>query len=959
MGNIVKLKILFFIAIINIKTFYSLERVRKIKRIDKIYNFCVETLKNYTLEDLKEKYGITALEVSKELGILRNNVSFELNNLFKEGKMIKVTGRPVHYIPREVLERILKKDLKEGPIEVNDINQLIDKKTVDPFKKIIGHDGSLKAQIEKAKAAILYPPNGLYSLIIGETGVGKSMFANTMCEYARYTKRISADAPFIIFNCADYYNNPQLLMSHLFGYIKGAFTGADKEKPGLIEKANGGILFLDEIHRLPPEGQEMLFYFMDTGRYSKLGETERNRRAQVLIIGATTAEPSSALLSTFIRRIPIIINLPPFSERTTKEKIELLKTLIATEAHRINKPIKIDRESAKALIGSTSYGNIGQLKSNIQLVCAKAFLNSIDTIEPLTIQFKDLPTDIKNGFYSMRRNKSDEMKIDDAINYQMTIMPEDYNVIKVEEDNYELDFDLYETIEYKVNMLKREGENEEFIQEYIMKDIECHLKTLSKKVAANDLARDRVKKIVGKDVLEFAEELSVTVMQGLELDCYERFIYAFSLHLSTLLKKVHNDELVDHPDIRNIIKNHDKEYKMATKIKNKIEERYNIKVPDMEISYLTLLLMSIQEKSSKKIGILVVCHGDGIASGMVNVSKKLLGGGLIDSVDMPLEAKVSDTLNMVLEKVQNLDDGKGVLLLVDMGSLLEFENIIQERTGIKVRTIDMVSTPMVLEAIRKSESPNIELEDAYQILSRFRGYKHSGLDDTTYMNDKPKAIITLCTSGKGAAYKLKQLVENTISNITHTKIEVIPVGLMDMYDEINHIKENFHIISVIGIKNPNIGVPFIALHEFIAGEGEQELIKHIDANNLEIFKTNTYSVAMQISQETLEEFLTYLNPRKIIGSLNEFVNILEKKLDFKFSNINRTQLMVHTGCVLERMVLGKGLEYKKQKKFDNDLIDKLKSATKIFEESINIEFTDDEIYYIYESLEEMFNTQKK
>ena len=86
-----------------------------------------------------------------------------------------------------------------------------------------------------------------------------------MYKYAIYARKLEAKAPFVLFNCADYYNNPQLLLSHIFGHVKGAFTGADVEKEGLVAKANGGILFLDEIHRLPPEGQEMIFYFIDTG----------------------------------------------------------------------------------------------------------------------------------------------------------------------------------------------------------------------------------------------------------------------------------------------------------------------------------------------------------------------------------------------------------------------------------------------------------------------------------------------------------------------------------------------------------------------------------------------------------------------------------------------------------------------------------------------------------------------
>ncbi len=85
-----------------------------------------------------------------------------------------------------------------------------------PFDDLIGVNDSLKTPVEQAKAAVLYPPNGLHTMILGQTGVGKTLFANLMYRFSQHAKRLPADAPFIIFNCADYYNNPQLLMSHIF-----------------------------------------------------------------------------------------------------------------------------------------------------------------------------------------------------------------------------------------------------------------------------------------------------------------------------------------------------------------------------------------------------------------------------------------------------------------------------------------------------------------------------------------------------------------------------------------------------------------------------------------------------------------------------------------------------------------------------------------------------------------------
>ncbi|EDH9214291.1 RNA polymerase subunit sigma-54, partial [Salmonella enterica subsp. enterica serovar Agona] len=153
-------------------------------------------------------------------------------------------------------------------------------------------------------------------------------------------------------------SNPQLLVSHIFGHVKGAFTGATRDKFGLLSEADGGMLFLDEVHRLPPEGQEMIFYFMDTGTYGLLGETQRSRKAQILLICATTEEPNSTLLSTFLRRIPIKINIPNLAERSPGDQVDLLKYLLEIEARKINCAITIDTDSAKAIIGSSFSGNV-------------------------------------------------------------------------------------------------------------------------------------------------------------------------------------------------------------------------------------------------------------------------------------------------------------------------------------------------------------------------------------------------------------------------------------------------------------------------------------------------------------------------------------------------------------------------------------------------------------------------
>ena len=203
------------------------------KRIDRIYNFLMNETKDFTVEDFKKLKGFSAIEIADRLDILRNNVSKELNELYKSDLVIKIKERPVKYFSKRRLEELLNVEIVERQVEIRELSELFgeeSKMTNSPFDYLIGAEGSLKQAINQSKAAIMYPPNGLHTLILGETGVGKTLFANMMFNYAKFSKRFKDNAPFIVFNCADYGNNPQLLLSHIFGHIKGAFTGADTEK---------------------------------------------------------------------------------------------------------------------------------------------------------------------------------------------------------------------------------------------------------------------------------------------------------------------------------------------------------------------------------------------------------------------------------------------------------------------------------------------------------------------------------------------------------------------------------------------------------------------------------------------------------------------------------------------------------------------------------------------------------
>lgn len=903
------------------------------KRIERVFEYLQEVAKSQDGEK-----ALTATAIADNLGILRSNVSRELNKLYRMGKIMKISGRPVLY-------KINDENINDK-IEIKTVNK-INKIDKSAFSDLIGAEDSLKTQVEQAKAAVIYPPNGLHTLIVGQTGVGKTLLAHMMFEYGKEVGRFATNAPFVTFNCADYYNNPQLLISHIFGHIKGAFTGADKSVPGLIESANEGILFLDEIHRLPPEGQEMIFYFMDTGTFNRLGETKRERTASVLIIGATTENPDSVLTKTFKRRIPNIISIPPLAERSLKEKLEIMTVLFTEESRSIKRPVKVSSDAIKAIIGSIGNGNVGQLKSNIRLLCAQAFLNGIKTDGHIEITYQMLPANIKSGILPMSQTREDIALISRYIEKGLYVTPSSKS--KLPRESEDEPFNLYQMVENKVNMLKREGIAEELIQQIVVADVNTYVKTFyNQKDDISLSVYDRLLKIIDADMVEFAQQVVSLVERYIKLVSRERFLYAFGLHLSSLFNRIKGKQDL-YNALEGTIDTNSIEFKLATKIKLMIEEKYKVSVSKSETEYFAMLLQSLkQEDKSQKIVIAVAMHGEYTASSMVNVARKLFSANKAPllAFDMPLECRPEDMLNQIVEQLQNINCQEGVLLLADMGSLCSFGPILEERLGVPVRTLGMVTTPFVLEAMRKADIAGISLSAIYDSLKNFNGYEHNTLsiDDT---NDRQKAVVTICSTGKGTAEKLQNLVIDILIDASMNHIKVIPIGIVDMHKRLTEIGHRYQIIAVVGIKNPYIDAPFIPIEQIISGQGDIILREIVGAKDI-VKKDETNIVLKRFCEDGLQEMLLYLNPNKIIDILLKFINILEEKLKLTWDNPQKLRLIIHIGCALERMVINNGLKFN-EKNIENINKEKLKvveETAKIFEETLQIKLTKDEMYYI-------------
>ncbi|MBZ9607408.1 sigma 54-interacting transcriptional regulator [Clostridium estertheticum] len=884
------------------------------KRIELVFN----TLCKGIYESDDKASGFSAIEIAEKLNIQRTNACSDLNALIREGRIEKIKGKPVLYT-------------------VNNYEKLAIKANVDIFDSIVGAGLSLKSAVEQARAAIIYPPKGLHTLILGETGTGKSMFAELMFKYAKEIGKLKSNSPFVIFNCADYYNNSQLLMSQLFGVKKGAYTGADRDRVGLVEKANDGVLFLDEVHRLPPEGQEMLFYLMDKGIYRRFGETEVYHKVNILIIAATTENIDSSLLRTFTRRIPMIITLPSLKERTIYERFQIAKQSFKEEAVAIKGDISITANALKGMLLYDCSNNVGQLKSDIKISCAKAFLaKMMKRDKEVCVHSEDLPRYVLRGLLKAKEFKDELEKYakKDIIIFAL----DESNV--TEEKNLKV-FNFYETLEGKRKLLEARGLNENDIKIIMSVDIDTYLKRYIFNISKQNL--DELYKVVDKRVVDIVQEFLENASRLLDKEFSKKILYALAMHVGCSIERINRGKEIKNHKLEEIKKHNSLEYKISNELKEKMEQKFNVLVPEDEIAFITMFLIIDKEeiKIEGKVGIVVAMHGESAATSIADVTNRLLGENHAVGYNMPLDQKTETALVNLTHIIKTTHNGKGVILLVDMGSLVLFGDMIYEKTGIPVKTIDMVSTPMVLEATRKTllYSTLEEVYDSCINLSPFMGkmYKDSLRFES---NIKKDVIITACLTGQGAALKIKNILDQKF-NLQSKGIDVIPINIDDKISfnkNIQNIKKERNLLGIIGaVKPEDDSVLYLSTYEIFIPERLEYLGETIDT-----IKT------IENMKQVIEENVS-IDANKLIESFKLFyLRLLNNQviLDEK----NSVGLILHISCLVERILKREKLiSTKNNEKFYDEYIKEIniiKSCLKPIEEVFNIGVSKSEIVYI-------------
>lgn len=679
----------------------------------------LEIVQQNTLQMLdkpaSEAEWIHAGTIAQILNMDRSNVARELNSLYRDGRLIKVQGKPTLYICRTTLARrypgvFFPSTIPKG----SNLQEYTTPREQEPIQPVpgeltelesqIGVDGSMKSAVLYAKAAVMYPGHGLHTLITGSVGVGKGQFVQKMYNHAVSKGALSPDAPFVTVNCREHNSSPRLLMNQIFGYSRDAAPKGEKSRRGLIERAAGGILCLNGIEKLPADVQDVLITLLEKNIYTRIGEASVNRYANVMVIGISTESPDTPSMLSLSQRFPVQIQIPDLKNRSIGELTEILIDTFQKEASATGLNFRISKEVFSCFLKATYPGNLGELSSAVRTTCSLVYLEYASTLprpKIMEISFRHLLPDVLR---TIREDAQRDQQIRELFDKH------DFSYILFSPGGFSTDHLAGAHFLDLLHGNAKSGQDEILLPAPLTIATE-YLRYFLGKNAQNYVDHFSVLQDI------FPEELLSIVRQT--LTHHSQFTYLLNqpndlYQLTSCLHGSIQGQLSSIPNASRLVQSLgticESEMDVAQALQRQLQERMGKQLSDAAICCIVACLnMTRRRNMTGGIPVMLVCHGRDIATNMADYVNTALGTTVVYGLCYQESMGFDELLEQVTRLSNEIDKGRGILLMVDMSPLTELHEHILQATGIYTETVTNVSLPLLLSVCRRSMQEEVTL----------------------------------------------------------------------------------------------------------------------------------------------------------------------------------------------------------------------------------------------------------
>lgn len=856
-----------------------------------------EFVQKELMTDENYKDGISTLAVANEFNLQRSNVSTILNELVKEERLQKTNTRPVLYKLLQTTQALSYSD----------------------DKILIGSEGSLSKALQIAKAAILYPKNSLNVLVSAKPGCGTTYFVYMMYLYAKQAKVFTDDAMFFKVNCRHFKENIDELDDLLF---KTATGELEKSYFGL---AKGGMLFIDNADLLNAYQKNLLSDFLETGIiYSEDRKKVLDCHDVFLVLSCNPG--SEAQMS---QKIPMVIELPELKDRPLQERLDLINYFFTIEANNAKRNIELKRDVLEALLLADIPHNIKGLEFEIKKASATACVRVMDTSEAsIEVTISDLNQETQRSLIRMRTQSNE---ISQLLGTQELFIYDCSHGFKSCVDIKSKD--LYEEMKEQYIELSKRGVNVETIHDVINNHVTNLFEQYKYYQSFNSTYDiEQLSKIVDSKLIHLVQNLMGQCKDQLQRDFKSHVFYGLCLHMNSLLTLPLDHKRVDNEKVIHIVQDYPKEYAISSQFVQKFEEVFGIHLSMEEIVIITMFLLKDDDSVEVKPQLLYIFHGNGIASSFKEVTNTLTHCNNAYSYDLLLDKDSKDALEEIRSLILRIDNGAGVIVIYDMGSIKTMLDTIAEESNVKIRYIYFPITLVGLDVARKC----MQEEDLDYIY-------HTTVREVSNMfiqkSSRKSVIITLCHTGEGGAYQLKQYIDQ----YSKLGMKTIPFSISKrdlLIQQIMDLKKIYNIHCFVGTYDPKLmGIPFISMTKIFENKPE-------DLDKILMFEPlQSKQVDYSAVYSFLEEQFKCISVSKLKSVLPSVIDQLE--IIYSLNADQKVGLFVHIACLLENCKQGvRGVADKKTAEVLKNYEEDVKTVSKILkplEKMFNLIIDDNQI----------------
>lgn len=650
----------------------------------------LEFITEYSSDLIHDEFPkITTRFLSEKLKMQRTNISSILNQLVNEGKLVKYNGRPVLY-------------------------QLADENTSgngDVFEQLVGYDSSLKEAIASAKAAVLYPEGNPTILITAKHGSGVSHFAKTVFRFAQASGKLKTRAPWILWDCKTLFNDQDKFQEIFLG---------DHEKEGILKKASGGMLILENIDVVSERNLDWLLAFLRGEKIQGQDEWPWQKDYHCITIFSTMKDTNEMMLNLLRGQMDFRISLPSLEERSIEERFLILQKFFKEEAKAMDRMIEVDTSILHALLLYEVTDDIKGLKNDIHTGCANSYVRSYNTEnKTIVLLMSDFPNYVRKGimYYRSYKNEIDEM-IKNGCKYT-------FYKNQMLRDNKTAKKDIYQSIDARKRDLERHALTEEEINMAVSNQLESEFEEYFEQLCERVDSIDTLNKMVSEKLISLTRKFLLKAAEQLSCEFSKEIFCGICLHVNSCLIKVSKKQRISNEEIARLLSKYPMHYELVKEFQIELGKEFNVKLNVDDLIFLLMFLLEAKKDvNESKVVTLIAMHGSHAASSIAAVVNVLSDDSNVQAFDMDLDKNVRIVYEELKEKIIKIDQGKGILLIYDMGSIHTMAESIAQETKIAIRCVEVPITLVGIAGSSKAAEMKTLDEVADYLQDNFSGLQY-------------------------------------------------------------------------------------------------------------------------------------------------------------------------------------------------------------------------------------------